>query len=60
MLHNTFLLGSKFAGSGRDDVARDAEIDDKSEFRRRILFRLTLVVAAVLIWLIILVNLLPS
>jgi hypothetical protein len=60
MLHNTFLLGSKFGGRGRDDVARHTGIDDKSEFRRRMLFRLTLVVAAVLIWLIILVNLLPG
>jgi len=56
MQHNSLLDTSKFAGGG---ARKDAEID-KSEFRRKILFRLTLVVAAVLIWLIILVNLVPN
>jgi len=55
MQHNSLLDTSKFAGGGD----KDAEID-KSESRRKILFRLTLVVAAVLIWLIILVNLIPN
>jgi hypothetical protein len=59
MQHNSLLAGSKFVDVDRGDVKRRSEID-RSEFRRRILFRLTLVVAAVLIWLIILVNLIPN
>jgi len=59
MLQDSFLAGSKLSGAGRGGVDRDAETG-KSEFRSKIFFRLTLVVAAILIWLIILVNLLPS
>jgi len=55
MQHNSLLGTSKLASG----AGKDAEID-KSELRRKILFRLTLVVAAVLIWLIILVNLIPN
>ena len=59
MLHNSFPTGSKFSGVARGGVVTD-DATEKSDFRSRVLFRLTIVVAAVLIWLIILVNLLPS
>jgi hypothetical protein len=59
MLQNSFPAGSKFSGVARGDVVSDGATD-KAEFRSRMIFRLTLVVAAVLIWLIILVNLLPG